>query len=276
MNDTVPVPQTDISEGASRYLIWLKQAKYDLSAAFLSLEHEYYEWAAYQAEQSVEKGLKAILVHAGNKAPKIHKLGILMGFCNGVNKQFLNTKFNYKHIESFTFISRYPFLLPDKNKAPHEIITEKDANQALMEASEILIKITEILAASGAPKQVNVSEPLMEEPTYSPERIKARISEIRDLLVKEFAPESIILFGRFARETDKAVSGTMDVLIIANCDNCSFVERIFRAREATKGGGPIVEPLVYTPEEIKILREEGEAFLKSAFDEGKLIYQKNG
>lgn len=276
MDETVPTNQDiPLTSGEERYLVWLKQAKFDLAAAFLSLEHEYYEWAAYQAEQSVEKGFKAILVHAGNKAPKIHKLGILIGFCNSVNPQFKNTKFNFKHIESFTFIARYPFLLPGKTKAPHEMITEKDANQALAEASEILIKITEILAASGKPKEVKVSEPVFEIPTYTQEKIRARISVIKDQLIKEFNPESIILFGRFAREVEKPVAGTMDVLIIAECDAVSFVERIFRAREATKGDGPIIEPLVYTPNEINILREEGEVFLKSAFDEGKLIYQKS-
>lgn len=254
-----------------RYKVWLRQSKFDLAAAFLSLENEYYEWAAYQAEQAVEKGLKAIIVQAGSKAPKIHKLGILFGFCNAVNEKFRNTKFTFKHIEAFTFISRYPFLIPDKYKTPHEVITEGDANQALAEASETLVKISEILKKPSG--EVSFIPAIEEGEVYSAEQILLRIQDVKKIFIKEFKPETIILIGRFAREFNKPVAGTMDMLIIAETDE-RFIERIYRARQATRGGLPIIEPLVYTPDEIKILREEGEAFLKSAFDEGKLLYQR--
>lgn len=255
-----------------RYKVWLRQAKFDLSAAFLSLENEYFEWAAYQAEQAVEKALKAVIVHAGSKAPRIHKLGILFGFCNSINPKFRTTKFNFKHIESFTFISRYPFLIPDKVRAPHELITESDANQALVEASETLVKVSEILKKPST--EVSFLPEVEEGEVYSAAQIEGRIAEIKKQLVKAFNPETIILFGRFAREFNKPVAGTMDVLIIAENEE-RFIDRIYRAREATKGSLPIIEPLVYTPNEIKALREEGEAFLQSAFDEGKLLYQKS-
>ena len=254
-----------------RYKVWLRQAKYDLAAAFLSLENEYFEWAAYQAEQAVEKALKSVIVQAGSKAPKIHKLGILFGFCNAINENFRNTKFAFKHIESFTFISRYPFLIPYKYKTPHEVITEADANLALVEASEVLLKVTDILKKPTG--EVNFLPIIEEGETYSVEQIQLRVVEIKKELIKKFNPETIILIGRFAREWNKPVAGTMDILVIADTPD-RFIERIYKAREATKGGIPIIEPLIYTPSEIKSLREEGEAFLQSAFDEGKLLYQK--
>jgi HEPN domain-containing protein len=256
----------------NRYLIWLKQAKYDLAAAFLSLENEYFEWAAYQAEQAVEKALKAVIVQSGSKAPKIHKLGILFGFANRVNDKFKDTKFNFKHVESFTFISRYPLLLPDKAKTPHELISEKEAAKAITEASEVLLNITKILQSPFAEK-AKASEAL-EEVKYSAEVIAKRLEQVKESLIKEFSPEKIILFGRFAREFGQAVAGTMDILVITECDNCSFIERIYRAREATGGDEPIVEPLVYTPSEIELLQGENESFLKSAFEEGKIIYAR--
>lgn len=257
----------------SRYRIWLKQAKYDIAAAFLSLENEYFEWAAYQAEQAVEKSLKAVIVHSGAKAPKIHKLGILFGFCNQVNQKFKNTNFNFKHVESFTFISRYPLLLPDKAKAPHELISERDAATALNEAAEVLLKITQILQSYPLEPKKEEKELLREE-KFSAERIKKRLDQIKDQLIKEFDPVSIILFGRYAREMGEATAGTMDILIITDCDGCSFIDRIYRAREASKGSEPIIEPLIYTPKEIKLLQEEDESFLKSALEEGKVIYSK--
>lgn len=267
----MPKTKDNQSLNEERWQVWLKQAKFDLSAAFLSLENEYFEWATYQAEQAVEKALKSVIVHAGAKAPKIHKLGILFGFCNQVNEEFRNTDFNFKHIESFTFISRYPFLLPDRSHTPHEIITESDANKALVEASEVILKISKILKKQ-LTKSVQITD--IKEEVYSAQEIVKRTDIITKALVKKFNPESIILFGRFAREWGKPLSGTMDILIIAECPNCSFVERIYDAREATRGGAPIIEPLVYTPEEIHILHQENESFLKSAFAEGKILFEK--
>lgn len=255
-----------------RWQVWLRQAKYDLAAAFLSLENEYYEWAAYQAEQSVEKALKSVIVHSGGRAPKIHKLGILFGFCNQMNPEFKDTRFNFKHIESFTFISRYPFLLPDKNHSPHELISEREANLALIEASEAVLKITKLLKKTSGKPSADAIE--MKEETYSAGEIEKRADTITKSLRELFAPETIILFGSFARRWGESMGGTMDVLIIANCADCPFIERIYRAREATRGSYPIIEPLVYTPEEIKLLRQEDEYFLESAFAEGKVLYQK--
>ena len=267
------MPQNDSLNLKDRYLTWLKQSKYDLAAAFLSLENEYFEWAVYQAEQAVEKALKSVIVHAGQRPPKIHKLGILFGFCNQINTEFKNTKFNFKHIEAFTFISRYPFLIPDGNKTPHELITESDAGKSLSEASEIILSITRILKV---PRVTPESTKELEYKTkfYTFEEIKTRIEKIKEQLTKDFDPSKIIVFGRYARDYGRPTPGTMDILIITECKDCSFIERIYKAREATRGFEPIIEPLVYTPEEIQLLQDKDEAFLKSALQEGKVIYSK--
>lgn len=267
----MPKKKRNLTPIDERWQVWLRQAKFDLAAAFLSLENEYFEWATYQAEQAVEKALKSVIVHAGSRAPKIHKLGILFGFCNQVNPEFKNTDFNFKHIESFTFISRYPFLLPDKSHTPHEIISESDANKALVEASDVILKVTKILKKNVA-KPFNLPE--IKEDIYSAKQIALRAENITHTLKEAFDPESIILFGRFAREWGNPLSGTMDVLIVAKCVDCPFVQRIYKARAATRGSLPIIEPLVYTPEEIQLLHQENESFLKSAFAEGKILFEK--
>lgn len=257
-------------EKLSRYAVWMQQAFFDLDAAKISLDNGFHEWAAYQAEQAAEKALKSVVVHAGWRPPKMHKLGMLFGICNSANAKFRETKFSFKHLESFTFISRYPFLLPGKNKSPHDLIAHKDALNAINEAKDVVEKVQAIL--SGAP--VIQSTMIPEEMTFTPEEVKERITEVRDILVREFAPEKIILFGRFAREADKDVSGTMDILVVADT-KLPFIQRITRAREATRGHKIIIEPLIYTPEEFGLMtKEEGEGFLESALEEGKVIYQK--
>jgi HEPN domain-containing protein len=42
---------------------WLKQAEVDLDAAEVSAAHAYHEWAAFQAQQSAEKAVKALVQH---------------------------------------------------------------------------------------------------------------------------------------------------------------------------------------------------------------------
>jgi len=253
----------------SRSNVWMEQAIYDLQAAKLSIDNNFFEWAAYQAEQAAEKALKAVVVHAGLRPPRMHKLGMLFGICNQANEKFRNTKFNFKHLESFTFISRYPFLLPGRNKAPHDLINLNDAQKAFDEAQDLVDKI-KTLIVGGA---MIVAGPITSEPVYSSEEVAARLEEIKTILVPAFNPEKIILFGRFARETGP-ITGTMDVLMIAN-SNLDFVDRIVKARELTRGAKIIIEPLIYTPEEFNLMtKEEGEGFFESALEEGKVIYQK--
>jgi len=249
----------------------MEQAFYDLQAAEMSILHGFNEWGAYQAEQAAEKALKAVVVNAGWRPPRLHKLGMLFGICNQASSKFKETKFSFKHLESFTFISRYPFLLPGKNKAPHDLILKHDAQTALQEASDVVYKVQGILTNTHPKKATQI----IEEESYSPDLINLRIDEVKEILVKEFAPEKIILFGRFARELNHPVSGTMDILVIAKSD-LTFVERIVKAREVTRGGKIIIEPLIYTPEEFDLMTTEvGEGFLESALEEGRVIYDKN-
>ncbi|MBD3281042.1 HEPN domain-containing protein [Candidatus Dojkabacteria bacterium] len=251
---------------SDRYKTWLKQADYDLQAADLSFENGFYEWAAYQSEQTVEKALKGVIVHAGETSPKIHKLSVLFGMCNSVNAEFRKTKFSFRHIESFGFITRYPFVIPGKEGTPHNLIQRKDAEAGIKEASAILTKINHILQKG---KQKNGQKM---PKSISKEELDRRLDEVRDILVREFNPERIVVFGSYAREPLPDKLSTIDVLIIAETD-LRFIERIKKAREVTRGDMPAIEPLMYTPDEFQTLTErEGESFFESALAEGREIY----
>jgi len=47
----------------NRFKDWLNQAEKDLQAAKISEENQHYEWACFQAQQSAEKALKALLLY---------------------------------------------------------------------------------------------------------------------------------------------------------------------------------------------------------------------
>ncbi|MDD3647466.1 MAG: HEPN domain-containing protein [Candidatus Dojkabacteria bacterium] len=128
-----------------RFMVWLEQASYDLEAAEVSKNSAFYEWACFQAEQSAEKALKAVLVHAGWRPPKMHKLAVLMSYCNNANEEFRKTKFEFRDLEAFTFVSRYPFLVPGENLSPHKFIRLSDAEKCINQAKAFLQKIKALL-----------------------------------------------------------------------------------------------------------------------------------
>jgi len=130
------------AKGSSqRYKVWMAQSFYDLQAAEMSKNNGFFEWACFQSEQAVEKALKSVLVHAGWRAPKMHKLAVLMSYCNNANENFRKTKFEFRDLESFTFVSRYPFLIPGENLSPHDFITLADAEKCINQARNFLEKI---------------------------------------------------------------------------------------------------------------------------------------
>lgn len=253
-----------------RYQAWLSQADFDMQAAELSFRNGFFEWTTFQVQQAVEKGLKALIVYSGARPPKVHKLQVLIGIGNRVCPEFRDTKLSFRFIESFTFISRYPFLLPGENKAPHDLISEEDAQKVLDQGTDMMSKIHAIIK-----KKAHTDDYKLEyNEKFSEIQINARIESIIQELNTGFDIEKIILFGRYARHKEVSVLSTMDILIIANTD-LPFVARIKKARSLTKGGFPIIEPLIYTPHEFKIMTEEvGESFFENAIAEGKVIYEK--
>jgi predicted nucleotidyltransferase len=92
-------------------------------------------------------------------------------------------------------------------------------------------------------------------------------------LVNAFKPQKVILFGSFARGEMKEGS-TLDFMIIANT-KLSFFNRIKKALLACTGGSPPIEPLIYTPEEIELLLNQGEGFMEDAMEEGIVLYKKD-
>lgn len=252
-----------------RYLVWLKQADYDLSAAKVSRDKGYYEWACFQSQQALEKFLKSVLVHAGWRPPKIHKLGILMGLCNDANPEFAKIKINFHAIESFTFVSRYPFLIPGQNNSPHEFITQFDAEDCIAIVDKASEVIKSLLKNTGP---FELREMII--PKFTEIEVNRRLDLVTDSLVRNFELERIILFGSFARNKIRNRDRTMDLLIVANTE-LQFFERIKKVKDLISGGEPIIEPLVYTPAEFdELLNDEGEGFLETAIEEGVVIYTK--
>jgi HEPN domain-containing protein/predicted nucleotidyltransferase len=261
------------AQKSKRFKVWLESAINDLNASEVSLNNQLYEWTCYQAVQSVEKVLKAVIVHAGWNPPKTHKLGVLVSLCNKANNMFTNVKLNFRILESYTFITRYPFVYPDQgNRTPHEIISKKDAETCHRIAKDLHQKVNDFLSKSEA---IVTFAPEIQQFYYSEEEIKERIQGVIVAIrnADKINVQKIMIFGSFAREKVAARTKTMDILVVGETE-LNFIDRLTYVRELTKGSEPIVEPLVYTPNELDfMLNEEGEGFLESAIAEGRVLYE---
>jgi HEPN domain-containing protein len=128
-----------------RYKVWLAQATHDLIAAEHSKDDGFYEWSCFQAEQSAEKALKSVIVYHGKSAPKLHKLGVLIGIVKGVDPRFRGIHIDIADLQSYTFTARYPFLIPGNFETPHDYIQKEDAEICIKQARTILNLINELL-----------------------------------------------------------------------------------------------------------------------------------
>ena len=100
-------------------------------------------------------------------------------------------------------------------------------------------------------------------------RDEARLRRVVDAL-RAYEPESVYLFGFWARGEADALSD-LDPVIIKRTSDPFFdrLREVARLLPADAGG---VDILVYTPEEFRQMREERNAFAEMIEEEGVLIH----
>jgi HEPN domain-containing protein len=114
---------------------WLKQAEADLKHAHNSIEDGDYEWACFAAQQTAEKGLKAIYENMNMDVKGHSILGLLKGLVAyyKVPERF----YSYGRILSRYYIeARYPNGFPEG--APIDYFDKDMAREAINAAGEIL------------------------------------------------------------------------------------------------------------------------------------------
>ena len=100
------------------------------------------------------------------------------------------------------------------------------------------------------------------------------LSAVSAALVRDLAPERIVLFGSFARG-DQNRASDLDLVVIATTP-LPFCERIGRALESAYGASRRlpVEVLVYTPEEWRRMAAAGNSFVARVAREGRVLYDR--
>ena len=114
---------------------WIKEAKDEYDSALILYEHEKYRGACYHSQQSVEKGLKALILEKGKKPERIHDIiellneVTMLGWDAGLtinDAVFLNSIYK----------GRYP---TEEGLLPHGEPSREDTEKALL-AAKILIE----------------------------------------------------------------------------------------------------------------------------------------
>lgn len=101
-----------------------------------------------------------------------------------------------------------------------------------------------------------------------------QIDRMVKVIVREYKPEKIILFGSAARG-QTGPDSDIDLFVVKN-DNQARHQRSVDVRKILRGV-PYRLPLdvlVYTPEEVKYRMWLGDFFVKRVMKEGKVLYAK--
>ena len=101
------------------------------------------------------------------------------------------------------------------------------------------------------------------------EEIFEKIDRYVEEIVKKLNPRCVILFGSFARH-DISEGSDVDLLVVADFEE-DFLRRIGTLLKLNELGLPL-EPVGYTPEEFKRMKEEGNVFIEGVLNSCKVLY----
>lgn len=104
------------------------------------------------------------------------------------------------------------------------------------------------------------------------QELRHELDRIVKVLVKDYSPEKIILYGSAAHGKVKRWSD-LDIVVIKNTDR-RFYDRIGNLLHLTK---PTVgvDFIVYTPEEFRDMSEYNMFIREEIIGKGKVVYEKN-
>jgi len=124
---------------------WLLQAEADRAAARDSERSGHYEWACFQAQQSAEKAVKALLYKEGLTSFLTHSVRDLVAKAGEFSAEVGGMGAAAKHLDSFYLSTRYPNALVS-GLPPTQFHSQEDAAQCLSYAESILSAVKKYFA----------------------------------------------------------------------------------------------------------------------------------
>jgi len=130
-------------------LRWLRTGKDDLEAAIVLRKNSKFPHACFHAQQAGEKALKAVWYYA-DADPWGHSIRKLIEDLEGVDMSLYDQVKSLLRagtvLDRFYIPTRYPNGLPELT--PAEAYQDEDAEQCILQATEILAAVKSILAGN--------------------------------------------------------------------------------------------------------------------------------
>jgi HEPN domain-containing protein len=124
---------------------WYGQARFDLEAARASVAAGNHEWACFQAQQSAEKALKALLLRQGKRRFPSHSVHDLLAEVTKLAPEF-DAVSEAQRLDQYYIPTRYPNGLPG-TVMPHDYYGQKEALECVNLAESLLELINRTLGS---------------------------------------------------------------------------------------------------------------------------------
>ena len=115
---------------------WIEQARRDLEVARWQRQGGYYEWSCFAAQQGAEKAIKAVLQDRGGDAWGHSCLELLRALFDDLGRHEPALLEAARLLDRFYIPARYPNGW--SAGAPKDFFSEKDADDAIRAAEEII------------------------------------------------------------------------------------------------------------------------------------------
>ena len=123
---------------------WLLQAENDLGFARLGLEKGFYAQACFMAQQSAEKGLKALIHLQGARYVLSHSVRELLERAVDNYPRLEPYREAATRLDQYYLTPRYPNAHPGTELAPFQVFTQGQAQEAVNGADSILKEVRDL------------------------------------------------------------------------------------------------------------------------------------
>ena len=129
--------------GVQRSDDWLNQAKRDLEHARNDVQHEFFEWAGFSAQQAAEKAVKAVFqaMSAEARGHAVTELLTALGASHSVSADLVD---GARELDLAYIPTRYPDAFP--SGAPTDFYTHAQAQRLIEHADRIVRFCQDLLA----------------------------------------------------------------------------------------------------------------------------------
>lgn len=111
---------------------WFEQSKHDLKAAQYNFDGDILDVASYLCQQSIEKGLKSLIIEKNREAPGVSHSLIKLGKEVEIPSKYYRI---LKEISQEYFISRYPDAI---GYTPYDTYDKQEVKEIIKNTKEII------------------------------------------------------------------------------------------------------------------------------------------